>query len=208
MKNAPKAAADSTFDLRACTAVEVNLGKAADFPAVCERYFAEVEAALRETLPGTLYLGCRFAWASDAREEWRAASRHCDVVSVNVYERAPSRDLPDGAEDRPMLVGEFHFGAFDSGMFAAGLAPALDQKERGECYRAFLRDCLDSPRYVGAHWFQYHDQALTGRPDGENYQCGFVTVCDIPYPEIVRASRDIAREMYPRRFASTRLGVP
>ena len=173
--------------------------KAADFPAVCERYFAEVEAALRETMPSALYLGCRFAWASDSREEWRAATRHCDVVSVNVYERSPSRDLPDGAVDRPMLIGEFHFGAFDSGMFAAGLAPALDQRERGECYRAFLRDCLDSPRYIGAHWFQYHDQALTGRPDGENYQCGFVTVCDVPYPELVRAAREIAAEMHLRR---------
>ena len=122
------------------------------------------------------------------------------MVSVNVYERSPARDFPDGAEDRPLLVGEFHFGAFDSGMFAAGLAPALDQKERGECYRSFVRDCLDHPRYVGAHWFQYQDQALTGRPDGENFECGFVTSCDVPYPEMVRASRDIAREMYPRRF--------
>ena len=177
---------------------------AADFPAVAERYFAAVEAALRETLPGTLYLGCRFAFESKTREEWRAASRHCDVVSVNIYERSPARDLPDGAEDRPLLVGEFHFGAFDSGMFAAGLAPALDQKERGECYRSFVRDCLDHPRYIGAHWFQYMDQALTGRPDGENFECGFVTFGDVPYPEMVRASRDIAREMYPRRFGDPR----
>lgn len=81
-------------------------------------------------------------------------------------------------------------------MAAPGLAPALDQKERGECYRAFVRDCLDGPRWVGAHWFQYQDQALTGRPDGENYQCGLVTVCDVPYPEMVRAARDIAGEMY------------
>ena len=175
--------------------------KAADFPAVAERYFAEVEAALREVLPGYLYLGCRFAFESRTREEWRAASRHCDVVSVNIYERTPARDLPDGAEDRPMLVGEFHFGALDAGMFAAGLAPALDQKERGECLRAFVRDCLDGPRWVGCHWFQYQDQALTGRPDGENFQCGFVTVCDVPYQEVVGASRDIAAEMYPHRFS-------
>ena len=173
---------------------------AADYPAVTERYFAEVEAALRETLPGYLYLGCRFAFESASREEWRAASRHCDVVSVNIYERTPARDLPDGSVDKPLLVGEFHFGAYDSGMFAPGLAPALDQRERGECYRAFVRDCLDNPRYVGAHWFQYQDQALTGRPDGENYQCGFVTVCDVPYPEMVNGARDLAREMYPRRF--------
>ena len=177
--------------------------EAGDYPAYAERYFSAVASALREALPGTLYLGCRFAFESKTREEWRAASRHCDVVSVNVYERAPARDLPDGAADRPLLVGEFHFGALDAGMFSAGLAPALDQRERGECYRNFMRDCLDSPRYVGAHWFQYMDQALTGRPDGENFQCGFVTCCDVPYPEMVRAARDIAREMYPRRSAKS-----
>ena len=182
--------------------------KAADFPGVAERYFAEVEAALRETLPGALYLGCRFAWESASREEWRAAARHCDVVSVNIYERTPARDLPPDAEDKPMLVGEFHFGAFDAGMFAPGLAPALDQKERGECYRAFVRDCLDGPRWVGAHWFQYQDQALTGRPDGENYQCGLVTVCDVPYPEMVRAARDIAGEMYRRPMPKPHVHFP
>jgi hypothetical protein len=44
------------------------------------------------------------------------------------------------------------------------------------------------------------DQALTGRPDGENYQIGFVTIADAPYPELVQAARDVAATMYPRRF--------
>ena len=46
------------------------------------------------------------------------------------------------------------------------------------------------------------DQALTGRTDGENYQIGFVTVADAPYPELVQAARDVAATMYPRRFES------
>ena len=44
------------------------------------------------------------------------------------------------------------------------------------------------------------DQALTGRGDGENYQIGFVTVADAPYPELVQAARDIAATMYQRRY--------
>jgi len=43
------------------------------------------------------------------------------------------------------------------------------------------------------------DQATTGRGDGENYQIGFLDVCDTPYPEIIQASRDVAAEMYRRR---------
>ena len=172
---------------------------AAEDPEACaEKYFSLVEEAVREAFPGYLYLGCRFAWGGE--EVWRAAARHCDVVSVNFYERSPARDLPPGAEDKPLLIGEFHFGSLDSGMFGGGLVTVWDQKERGDCYRAFVRDCLDHPRFVGCHWFQWQDQALTGRPDGEDYACGFVTGCDVPYPEMVRAARDIASEMYPRRF--------
>ena len=44
------------------------------------------------------------------------------------------------------------------------------------------------------------DQPLTGRPDGENYQIGFVTVADVPYPELVKAARDTAASMYRRRY--------
>ena len=56
------------------------------------------------------------------------------------------------------------------------------------------------PRVVGTHWFQWRDQPLTGRPDGENYQIGFLTVTDAPYPELVEAARAVARTMYARRI--------
>ena len=53
----------------------------------------------------------------------------------------------------------------------------------------------------GCHWFQYTDQAMTGRYfDGEAYQVGFVSVTDTPYPELVQAARDIGATMYRRRF--------
>lgn len=47
------------------------------------------------------------------------------------------------------------------------------------------------PAFVGTHWFQYVDEPLTGRTlDGENYNIGFVSVTDTPYPEMVAADRD------------------
>lgn len=164
---------------------------------VAERYFSTVRRVLREELPNHLYLGCRIAWGREAIYE--ACARHCDVVSVNIYSREPSRDLPPAAEDKPMIVGEFHFGALDRGLFHTGLVATRDQAERAACYRNFVNACLDHPRYVGAHWFQWRDQPLTGRFDGENYQIGFVTVTDAPYPELVEAARDVARAMYRRR---------
>ena len=54
---------------------------------------------------------------------------------------------------------------------------------------------------VGCHWFQYVHEPLTGRSyDGENYNIGFLTVTDTPYPELVAAARKIHREAYARRF--------
>ena len=165
---------------------------------VSERYFSTVRRVLREELPNHLYLGCRIAWGTDVI--YRAAARHCDVVSVNIYNRRPARDLPSDAVDKPMINGEFHFGALDRGMFHTGLVATRDQNERAQCYRDFVNACLDHPRFVGTHWFQWQDQALTGRGDGENYQIGFLNVADVPYPELVKAARDVAAEMYIRRY--------
>jgi hypothetical protein len=105
-----------------------------------------------------------------------------------------------------MLASEFHFGATDRGMFHPGLFAAGSQAERAECYRRYVEACLDSPRYVGAHWFQWQDQPLTGRPDGENFAIGLVSVTDAPYPELVQAVRTTAADMY-RRRSSARFNV-
>ena len=168
--------------------------------AVVRRYFSTVRDTIKSVAPNRLYLGARIAWGRAVIYE--ESAKFCDVVSVNIYGREPSRDLPPGAVDKPMVVGEFHFGALDRGIFHTGLVATRDQKERAACYRAFVGACLDHPRFVGAHWFQWQDQALTGRFDGENYQIGFVTVTDTPYPELVDAARATAAEMYPRRYGA------
>ena len=52
---------------------------------------------------------------------------------------------------------------------------------------------------VGAHWFEYCDEATTGRGDGENYQIGLVDVCDTPYVETIQAAREIGAVLYALR---------
>ena len=177
---------------------ELSWNSLPDLAHVADVYFATVAKVLREELPNHLYLGSRIAWGEP--DVYRAAARHCDVVSVNVYEWRFERDLPEGSVDKPMINGEFHFGALDRGSFHSGLVVTRDQAERAANYRAYVESCLDHPRVVGTHWFQWRDQPLTGRPDGENYQIGFLTVTDAPYPELVEAARAVARTMYARRF--------
>ncbi len=163
-----------------------------------ETYFATIRRELKKVAPRHLYLGCRFAWVNDRAA--RAAAKFCDVVSYNRYEYSvESLKLPDEL-DMPIVIGEFHFGALDRGLFHTGLRRTENQQDRANKYRSYLESALRNPFIVGTHWFQYKDQPTTGRGDGENYQIGFVDICDSPYPEIVEAARQVGYSMYEQRF--------
>jgi len=43
--------------------------------------------------------------------------------------------------------------------------------------------------FVGAYWFEWRDEPVLGRMDGENYNIGFVDVTDRPYAELVEAAK-------------------
>jgi len=147
-----------------------------------------------------MYLGCRFAWVNDRAA--RAAAKFCDVVGYNRYRYSVADlTLPEGV-DKPIIIGEFHFGALDRGMFHTGLRPTADQNARAAAYADYVRGALENPAIVGTHWFQYGEQATTGRGDGENYQIGFLDVCDTPYPETIEACRAVGYEMYEMRTAA------
>lgn len=167
---------------------------------IAETYFQTVREAIREVAPHQLYLGCRFAWVNPRAA--KAAAKFCDVVSFNRYERSVAALRIEGA-DVPLLIGEFHFGALDRGMFHTGLVAVASQRERAAAYRDYVRSALTHPQIVGCHWFQYQDEPTTGRVyDEENYQIGFVDIADTPYPEMTAASRALAAEMYPLRHTA------
>lgn len=181
---------------------------AADYAAfltlTAERYFHTVRKAVKETAPDNLYLGCRFNTFSP--EPAQVAAQVCDVVSYNYY-REPDQvatfEFP-GEADVPLLIGEWHFGALDRGDFWEGIRRAGDQAERARKYALYMRNALAHPQLVGAHWFRYRTQPLTGRPsNGENGQIGLVDICDLPYPETIAAVRKVARNMYPFRLHGT-----
>ncbi len=169
------------------------------YSRVADTYFKTVREAIKEVAPKRLYLGCRFAVANARAVE--AAARHCDVVSFNIYARsAADYSLPIVA-DVPLIIGEFHFGALDRGMFHTGLVPVADQKERAAAYKAYVEGLLRHPQFIGCHWFQWQDEPTTGRVyDEENYQIGLVDICDTPYPETVQAVRQVGSRMYELRM--------
>ena len=199
----PKAASWEQFEAEPVELPkEVNAATAADLADFMEhftrRYFTTVREAMKRHVPNQLYLGCRIASkAPDVVA--RLQAEYADVVSYNWYARPEEfveRTRAAAALDRPVIIGEFHFGALDRGMFHGGLRPVANQEERGTSYAGYIREALNQPWCVGAHWFTYVDQALTGRFDGENYNIGFVTVTDTPHPEITRAAREINFRIY------------
>jgi len=172
---------------------------------ITAHYFKGIRDQIRQIAPNKLYLGARFGLpaypdvTSDGAWLVPIAAEFCDVVSFNRY-RYTCRELqlPEGV-DRPIIIGEFHFGALDRGMLHTGLRSAYDQSERAVVYEFYLKQALENPFLVGTHWYQLNDQAVTGRRDGENYQIGFLDICDNPYPEIIGASRSIGSQLYPLR---------
>jgi len=171
-------------------------------PKWWQAYYKEVSGLVRQLLPHKLYLGSRLDFAGfpdvDANqlEIARIASRFTDVISFNQY-RYTLEDfsLPKGV-DRPVLVGEFHFGALDRGPLHTGLRSVEDQNQRAEAYVNYVESALHHPQVVGVHWFELYDEPVTGRGDGENYQIGFLDICDQPYPETIKASRFVGSHLY------------
>jgi hypothetical protein len=163
-----------------------------------ERYFETVRSAIHSVAPNQLYLGCRFAWVN--AHAAAAAAKFCDVVSYNLYQRDVSKFKFNGGADVPLIIGEFHLGALDRGLFHTGLVPVASQAERAAAYREYVLGALRHPQLVGCHWFQYADEPVTGRVyDEENYQIGFIDVADTPYRETIEASRAVGTEMYRTR---------
>jgi len=168
------------------------------YTKTAETYFRIIREEFDKFAPDQLYMGCRFAWVNDLAA--RAAAKFCDIVGYNRYSYSVAEHrLPDGI-DRPIIIGEFHFGALDRGMFHTGLRKAANQQDRADKYKSYVSGALRNPYIVGTHWFQYKDQATTGRSDGENYQIGFIDICDNPYPEIVRACRELGDNLYEFRL--------
>jgi len=165
-----------------------------------DRYFSTCRAAVKRVFPQGLYLGCRFSTYNEPAV--RAAARECDVMGFNYYSRefGGGPKIPAGV-DAPIVIGEFHYGAHDRGVFSATGLPTSNQTERAQAFETYMRAALRNPSVVGAHWFQFRDQPCTGRFDGENQQIGFIDICDNPYPEIVAAGRRLGANMYSFRAA-------
>jgi hypothetical protein len=163
---------------------------------MAERFVAVPCDAVKAVDPNHLNLGMRYAWVSSDLL-YRAGQRF-DVFSINGYSFPGPPETAEIARrsGKPVMIGEFHFGATDRGLPATGIQGVPDQAGRAKAYRYYVEQGFSRPEIVGLHYFQWFDQAITGRHDGENYNIGFLDICHRPYPELMEAARLTHEALY------------
>ncbi|MCQ2433419.1 MAG: hypothetical protein MJ175_12530 [Clostridia bacterium] len=152
--------------------------------------------AAKEADPNHLNLGIRYAWLSSP--VLAAGCEYTDVFSFNCYQMDPYDTIERFSEitGKPVIIGEFHFGALDRGMDATGLRGVTTQAQRGVAYRRYMHRAASHPMCLGAHYFTLYDQAYLGRFDGENYQIGALDVCSMPYSDFIEGIVKTHSELY------------
>ena len=197
-------------------------GVRADFAGfAAERYFSVAVAAIRKADPNHLVLGARFAGLGAMPDSvWKAAGRHCDVITFNNY---PFADLDRGVAyasqgigrksvteaygrlqdlvGRPMMVSEWSFPALDSGLPCMNGAGQRfrTQKERAAASELFVRTLLSLPYMIGYDYFMWVDEPPEGMSDAfpEDSNYGLVNERGEPYGELcatfARLHADAAR---------------
>ena len=150
-----------------------------------DRFFGTLSRACRTVDPNHLNLGVR--WAGVPPEWATAGMKAFDVFSINCYLPKVPREFTEKINrqlNKPAIIGEFHFGALDVGLPASGIGHVKSQTDRGKAYRVYVEAAAADPNCVGAHWFTLYDESALGRFDGENYNIGFMDVCNRPYQEL------------------------
>lgn len=173
---------------------------------VVDTYYAIVSAAIRKHAPNHLYLGSRLHGRALRREAvWRAAGRHLDVVSVNIYGMwTPDKSLFRDWEKwsgRPFLVTEWYVKGMDTGLANVSGAGWVvkTQADRGKFYQHFALGLLEAPNCVGWHWFRHLDNDpadLTTDPSNRDSNKGLYSIRYEPYPELGDAMKELNIRVY------------
>ncbi len=164
-----------------------------------DTFLRTVSKALKRHDPNHLNLGIRFGDPDTLGEDLLSICKnHFDVFSFNCYQLVPDCKMLDRAADildLPMIVGEYHFGTVDRGL-AQSLWQVDSESERGIAYRYYTENAYSHPNFIGSGYFQWCDQDITGRFDGENYNCGMIDVTDRPYKQFVTAVSETSGNLY------------
>ena len=167
-------------------------------------YYKFIYETVKSIDPDHLYFGFWIVpgwWENE--EDWRIAAPYCDAIGYDYYASEFTSEWLEGLikqAAKPVLCGEFSFPAWYGGAHGFGVYPAVhaeDDAKSGESYARWIEAAAKNPFCVGALWFEYRDQPLTGRGaghpgglvNGEHYAFGAVDVGDRPKWDLVERMR-------------------
>ena len=187
------------------------------------------DSVLAAIEPAMLNLGPRLVIESHSPKVLRAISAPADIVSVNNYDVADAASLiltPElkaryaqlgylsfepfrrlrqiaAITRKPIWVSEwFYRVARPEGSRPPILPERPDPRTRADAAARYLDELLAMPFVVGDSWFQWPDQPIEGRADGENQLIGIVDINDNPneplVTELSRRYRSAAQRSHTR----------
>ncbi|RCW51771.1 beta-galactosidase-like protein [Paenibacillus prosopidis] len=164
-----------------------------------DTFFETVSRLYHKYDQNHLLLGDRWLTTPYLNEKFRSVmaqveGKYVDVISINHYGYALNtgllEDVYTKSGGKPILISEFGFGTTEQGLDPLLQNSAVNQFQRGMRYRNYVEAAADLDYIVGAHVFNYVDQAGLGRywqgVWGERYNSGLVNVADRPYKEYLK----------------------
>ncbi len=152
--------------------------------------------------PNHLYFGFWISigwWQNEY--DWDLAAPYCDVVGYDRYSDAyAGMEARQKRTDKPTFLGEFAYPAWYGGTRGYGRYSVFVETDAdsGRKYAQTVLAAARDPYCVGALWFQYRDEPITGRgpgkgmqaAQGEHYAFGFVDLNDRPKWDLVTRARE------------------
>jgi len=178
------------------------------FMSTCAKHYYELMfKAIRSAHPDALVLGDRLPLYYN-QDAILAMGDNVDVISTNYNVVVPDGWVApyyfDGLRKlsrKPVLVSEFFFAAYenrsgnlnqtmDNAYAKPGHLMTVDtQVQRTWGAGNALLNFARFPNVIGTHWFQYCDEPLGGREDGEDYNMGLIDTANRPYEELTESFR-------------------
>ncbi|AFC33186.1 hypothetical protein PM3016_6563 [Paenibacillus mucilaginosus 3016] len=179
------------------------------FKMYLDTFYGTVNKLFRKYDSNHLLLGDRWLTTPSQNVKVRgflaaASGKYVDVISINHYsyslDKTMMNDVYAKSGGRPILLSEFSFGTAEQGLKAIVAGSALTENDRQLRYRNYVEGAASLGFVVGAHWFNYVDQAATGRYwsglYGERYNSGLLNVADRPYKQMLTGITQTNHEIY------------
>jgi hypothetical protein len=202
LKNRPDSSAAAALSRAGATATSDDAGIEKARRLYAAKYYELLYTTVKELDPNHLYLGFWIVpgwWENDA--DWDLIAPYCDVIGYDRYAQSYSGiESFEKRCDKPTLLGEYSFPAWYGGGRGFGRYEGSfveTDRDSGLKYAEWIAAASRDPSCVGALWFEYRDEPITGRGPGsglqlvlgEHYAFGFVDDTDRPKWDLVTLAR-------------------